>query len=295
LCSVTSPYLVQVSQPFDTMSKGQKICCGVCCGIIVILVIMIPVGLFAIAPKLSQHYLDQSTLQITNATLYYPSKRENQHWAIQIVHANMHNPAPFGVTVKKFKQKMFMYSSEKNLSLIGAGFPNITGQQLAEFEFPELKLKKGNNEIAVTVNMTLVSGHDDCGKSSSCFGIFQTLAAFSRGFGLGAYMQLSGDDMHVKSMGLGVPGKFSSSFELNCSVYGFMNETTGKWEAQVSPENPVNVSEIPECIAAGGCVKPSQIMCDTSSIPASAEPGYTTTTTTPSMTTTTMAVKEFLM
>jgi len=281
------------------MSKGQQICCGICCGILVFLVIMIPVGLFAIAPKLSQHYLDQSTLKITNATLYYPAKRENQHWAIQIVHATMHNPAPFRVTVKAFKQKMFMYSSLANLSVLNAGFPNISGQQLAEFEFPELTLRKGDNAIEVTVNMSLVSGYDDCGSLSSCFGIFQILAAFSHSFGLGAYMSLSGDDMHVKSMGLGVPGKFSSNFVLNCSVYGFMNETTGKWEKHVVPEHPVNVSEVPGCIDAGGCVKPSQIMCDSSTIPESAEPGYTTrpttATTTPPPTTTTVVAKEFLM
>jgi len=278
---------------FEKMSSGRKICAGVCCGVVLVLAIMLPVGLFAIAPKMTQGYLEKSTLQITNATLYYPGKRDQQTWAIQIVHANMHNPAPFGVTVKKFQQKMYMYSSLPNLSIIGAGLANITGQELAQFEFPELKLKPGDNEISVTVNMTLTSTYDDCGHANSCFGIFQVLAAFSRSFGLGAYMQLKGEDMHVKSMGLGVPGSFHSQFNMNCSVYAEFNETTGKWVNEVLPTHPVNVTEIPECIAAGGCVKPTQIMCDNTKIPATAMPGYTTTTMT--TTASTAMSKEFLM
>merc|ERR1712228_1125737 len=145
--------------------------------------------------------------------------------------------------------------------------------------------------------MSLTSGMYDCGKTSSCFALFQTLAAFSgpgSTFGINAYMALKGDDMHVKSMGLGVPGKFSSNFFLNCSVYKVFNETSDKWESEVLPEDPVDVSTVPGCIEAGGCVKPAQIMCDSATLPAVAEPGYTTTTTTKAPTTTTVMSKEFL-
>lgn len=280
---------------FDKMSKGQKICAGCCCGVVLVLAIMLPVGLFAIGPKMSQGYLDKSTLQITNATLYYPSHRGNQTWAIQIVHANMHNPAPFGVHVKEFEQVMSMYSSLSNLSIIGAGFDNITGTKLAKFTFPAQTLKPGDNSIEATVNMTLTAVGDTCGKSSSCFGIFQVLAAFSRSFGLGAYMSLEGSDMHIKTMGLGVPGSFHSRFDMNCSVYAEFNETSGKWVNEVIPTHPVNVSEVPECLEAGGCVKPTQIMCDTAKIPMSAEPGYTTTTVMKTTSSTSMPSKEFLM
>merc|ERR1712228_253636 len=200
-----------------------------------------------LVPSLVQGLLDQSTINITNATLYFPKDLRSNPWAIQEVHAVMTNAGPTPVTLYGFTQKMTM---KGDYSLVGVP-KNVTSVQIAEYEFPELYLKGGANNIHVSVNMSL-QGLEECGKSITCFNAFQSAIGFADVFPtVNAFMELASDDMTVQTLGVQMPGKYHSKFNMSC----FVNA------GGAPPEHALNVSELDECIAAGGCVKPTQIRC----------------------------------
>jgi len=239
------------------MGKGAKICAGVCCLFAVLFVVMVPVGLFVIAPNMAQSNLDKSTINITNATLYMPNNLSAYPWAYQIVHAKMHNSAPFAVTLQKFTQTMTMRGDYSMMT-------KATNVTIATYEFPETHLEKGDNDVVVKVNMTIL-GNDDCGGGLLCFNIFKVSAAMVGVYpGITAFLELASDDIHVKTMGLSVPGKFHSSFKMSCHI-------------GPDPAEPLNVSVLPECQISQRCAAPSTLLC--SQVESFAT---TTTTTTPS-------------
>jgi len=186
--------------------------------------------------------------------LNQPKNMRENPWAIQIVHADMYNAAPFSVTLKAFTQKMTMVG---NFSILGSK-ANSTEIDIAEFTFPEISLKKGINQVKVEVNMSIIN-MDSCGPGNICFQVFSVAAALGAMFGAPALMKLSSDDMHLKSMGLPIPGTYDSLFNLNCTILDAkppqcMNATGGEFDC-------LNLTEVPGCVEAGGCAKPAELIC----------------------------------
>jgi len=116
-----------------------------------------------IVPSLTQVLLDERTINITNATLYFPNDLKRSPRVIQEVHATctLTNAGASAVTLHGFTQKKTMMG---DYSLVGVP-KDVTSVQIAEHEFPELYLQPGANDIHVSVNMRL-QGLDECGESS---------------------------------------------------------------------------------------------------------------------------------
>jgi hypothetical protein len=252
-------------------SKNRKICCC-CCGITsTVLVVLGLVGYFVIAPNMAQSNLDDSTLNITNGTVFHPKNCSEYPWAWQNISASMHNAAPFSVTLEKFSQTMTIFG---DLTLFGG--PNITnisdkGIEIAQFEFPEMHLKTGDNNITAKVNMTLLN-QEKCGTSLTCFGLFETVVAMGAAFDVPAFVTVNGKDMHAKVFGVRLFGTYHKAFQMEC---GLISGDTG-------PKHPINVTNESSCIASGGCAPVATLTCWQVH-------GYTTTTTTAKPTTKTTA------
>lgn len=198
-------------------------------------------------PHMAKSSLQKGTITILNSTLYQPNDLVAHPWAIQEVHAQMHNGAPVGVTMKSFQQTLV------GLDPLHLGWTNMFGKKeppysvvLGHLEYPEVKLKPGDNDITVHFNVSLNS-------SAQCIGYpnvacFQAYALFmSKGQ---AVMKMVADGMKVKALGITVPGSFDTVKYVNCS-------------AIENPEFPLNVSEVPACAALPkGCSSPRSMKCE---------------------------------
>jgi hypothetical protein len=221
----------------DNMSRCQKICSVCWLVVVVVLAVMIPVTLCSIMPSMAQSNLNKGTIEITNSTVYMPSDLTAHPWVYQETHAIMHSNAPFAVTMKPFTQTMTAVDW-RNMSWFGPSREVVIGQVV----FPEVKLQKGTNHIHVKMNITVNnSNNKECQYNEllgwTCFFNYQLYAAQWGGPGL---LKMTSDDARVKTMGITIPGKFHSTKYMTCSKID-------------SPEDPVNVSNIPACIESGGC------------------------------------------
>lgn len=229
------------------MSCSPGKICGICCGVTIPVVIILGlVANFAIIPNMAKSNLVKSTLKITNGTVILPSDLTNHPWVWQNITAEMHNAAPFGVTLKAFTQTMTIFG---NYTPIFAGGDHTEGLDIANFTFPETALKPGDNIIHASVNMSLMN-QDKCGVYA-CFALFETIVAVA-GKGMGiphAYVTIAGTDMKLKSLGLPVHGTYNKAFKMNCNSAG---ET---------PKKPVNTSTYQPCIDADGCAPIVMMNC----------------------------------
>jgi len=206
-----------------------------------------------------QHILDSSTLDITNATMFWPNDIRGNPWAMQFIEADMYNAGPTTVTLKSFTQTMTM---KGDYTLIGAP-ANASSVKIAQFTFPETELKTGKNHIKVAVNMTIFGNDGECG-SAPCFTVFSTAVGVESFFPtINAWMELGSDDMKVQTLGLPVPGVYQSAFKLACHIIA-----GGK-----PPVHGINTSTLPECQMSRHCSQPVQIRCEQID-------AFTTTTTT---------------
>lgn len=203
-----------------------------------VVIILGLVGFFAIIPNMAKSNLAASTLKITNGTVILPSDTLKHPWVWQNITAEMHNAAPFGVTMKAFTQTMTIYGDYTPLG----GGNHTDGLTIAAFEFPEQHLKSGDNTIHATVNMSLMN-QTKCGEGLTCFGAFETIVAFAGKFPLVpyAYVTIAGTDIKLTSLGLPVHGSYDKAFMMSC-------QSDGK-----SPKESVNTSTYQPCIDAGGC------------------------------------------
>jgi hypothetical protein len=223
--------------PVKQCSPGKI--CGICCGVTTPVVIILGlVGFFAIIPNMAESNLAASTLTITNGTVILPSNTLKHPWVWQNITADMHNAAPFGVTMKAFTQTMTIFGDYTPLG----GGDHSEGLKIASFEFPEQHLKPGDNTIHATVNMSLMN-QKKCGDGLTCFGAFETVVGFAGKFpGIPyAYVTIAGTDMKLKSMGLPVHGSYNKAFKMSCNSDG------------QAPKESINTSTYQPCIDAGGC------------------------------------------
>lgn len=237
---------------FSKMSMGAKVCAGVCCCLVSILSILGVVFLATIsiltnkvAPFMASAALQTGTINISNATIWHPTNISAFPWAEQVVHVTMDNPGPFPVTLKKFKQKMVMRGDYGILT-------NMTNVTLATYEFPEVHLQPGANDIDVKINMT-VSTQMCSGPYGSrlCFNDFQVAVAMI-GYGVdAAFISLESEEMKVKSLGITVKGTYAQTFKMSCAIIGIDG----------IPEHPLNVSNEEACQIPDGCQAPSAIQC----------------------------------
>lgn len=236
---------------FTKLNTGAKICAGVCCCLVSILSVLgvaflvtLSILTNKVAPFMAEAALGMSSINITNATVWHPTNTSAYNWAEQVVHVKMNNPGPFSVTLKEFTQKMVMRGDYRPLT-------EATNVTLATYKFPETHLKPGENDVEVSVNMTLNNG-DDCAPFN-CFNIFQIYVGRPKGFGINAaFISLESEEMKVKSLGLTVKGVYSQTFKMNCKMIG---GGTGL------PEEPLNVSDEPVCKIPGGCQPPVMLSC----------------------------------
>lgn len=235
---------------FTKLNTGAKICACVCCCLVSILSVLgvaflvtLSILTNKVAPFMAEAALGMSSINITNATVWHPNNISAFPWAEQVVHVKMNNPGPFSVTLNEFTQKMVMRGDYSMLT-------NATNVTLATYKFPETHLKPGENDVVVSVNMTVNNG-DECG-SLPCFNVFQTYVALSPLFGVNAaFISLESEEMKVKSLGLTVKGSYSQTFNMNCHIIG----------ADGTPEEPLNVSNEPVCKIPGGCQPPASLHC----------------------------------
>lgn len=189
-------------------------------------------------------------------------------WAIQIVKAKMTNPAPFAVTLKEFGQDMWVNG---NYSAEDPSLPPFVNMKIATFKFPQIHLSHGDNDVDITVNMTLetkpVDGQGVAGNETvdpiAVWNAFQTaigfgqIPSFVEKYKIRPYMKLSAGTMWLKSMGLPLPFSYHSNFNMICFL---MMDKNGN--PQPNPEHPLNTSTVPGCADIGGCKAPQQINCN---------------------------------
>lgn len=203
--------------------------------VVVVLAVMIPVTLCSIMPSIARSNLEKGTIQIVNSTVYMPSNLTAHPWAFQETHAIMHSNAPFEVTMKAFTQTMTAIDWRNN-SFFGPSRRVVVG----EVVFPEVKLKKGQNNITVTMNITVNHSSDEECLLYPFYSCFQDYQIYVTQWGGPGLVEMTSDDARVKTLGITIPGKFSSKKYMACS----------KIE---SPEHPLDLSKVPACIESGGC------------------------------------------
>lgn len=198
-------------------------------------------------PQMAKSSLEKGTVTIVNSTVYQPNDLIANPWVIQEVHAEMHNGAPIGVTMKAFKQTLV------GLDPLHMGWINVAGNKtgpysvvLGSLEYPEVKLSPGSNSIHVKFNVTLNStSHCMYYPSLACFQAYAAMTQHGQ-----AVMKMVADGMKVKALGITVPGSFDTVKYVNCTPID-------------APAEPLNVSDVPECAALPkGCRAPASMKCE---------------------------------
>jgi len=137
----------------SSCAKGC-IACGV--GTAVVFAIMIPVSLLVIAPKMGQHALDISEMNIPNATVFdIPDNLHLNHTAMMVNHVNlMQTSLPFSAKLHETQMVMHIPAYE------GQWF-SWPERNLAYFTMPELDIKHGTNAFSITSTITVMENTDD--------------------------------------------------------------------------------------------------------------------------------------
>jgi hypothetical protein len=131
-------------------------CCGICCGItVVVLGIMIPVGIYVIAPKVAQHLLDTSEIEISNSTML--TCGSPVAWLINTVSIKLDAPLPITSELHAFTQKLSTTTCNVDGQVAGgyACGENATVTALGNYTNPSMTLKNGKNHQAFEAAMEL--------------------------------------------------------------------------------------------------------------------------------------------
>jgi hypothetical protein len=122
-----------------TMSRNAKICLLALAIVGVLLLVMIPVTIFVIAPRMAQGILDDSTMNITNSTLL-PCFNATYEGIIAIeIKAKM----PFGARLEPARTTLNYFSPNETL--------------LASYTSPSASVQNGDNHIHQDVRMEFAS------------------------------------------------------------------------------------------------------------------------------------------
>lgn len=116
--------------------------CKIASGLAVLAVaILVPVGVFVIAPKVAQNIVDKMDIRITNMTLFLPDAGKT---VPAFCSMSLHNSAPIGATMDVTNITASTDKAHKgNYSSFG------------EFIMPETKIHPGNNQITFPSNLTI--------------------------------------------------------------------------------------------------------------------------------------------
>ena len=139
------------------LSTGAKGCiaCGV--GTAVVLAIMIPVGILVIAPKMGQHALDVSEMNIPNSTVYgLPENLHLDHTAKIFNNVILKQTSlPFASRLHETQMVMHIPASPEG-SFFEWGETN-----LAWFNMPEQDIKHGTNSFSIDTTINVLENTDD--------------------------------------------------------------------------------------------------------------------------------------
>lgn len=133
--------------------------CGKCCLactvlLIVVVAVAVPLGIFVVGPKIAQHILDTTTIELPNSTMAPCSTLE----AEVINFAKINVPSALGSTLHSSTQKLSTTTCGTGPNMQGGyacSNPNVS--ELGTYVSPALDLSGGENEKNFSVRMDLKS------------------------------------------------------------------------------------------------------------------------------------------
>jgi len=131
------------------MNPAAKCCLGCLCVSVLVLAVLVPVGIFVIAPKMAQGNLNSAHLSIPNATLL-PCTTS---FVESIITMDLDNDAPVGATLHAFNTTLSTYMCPGNTGGNECAMENTTEVVLGSYMSPAATLKHGTNQIQQTVSM----------------------------------------------------------------------------------------------------------------------------------------------